>query len=73
MQSASVPSAAPSSSRLGVWAVGKEMRFFVNDQHQFTITDKTLPSGAMGVFIRSRGENAVTVSFSDLIVYKIEE
>ncbi|MBC8496073.1 MAG: hypothetical protein H8D37_00290, partial [Chloroflexi bacterium] len=50
MGTTSVPSAAPSSSRLGVWAVGKEMRFFVNDQHQFTITDTALPSGAMGDF-----------------------
>jgi len=73
MGTTSVPSAAPSSSRLGVWAVGKEMRFFVNDQHQFTITDGSLPSGAFGVFIRSVGENAVTVNFSDLVVYRIEQ
>jgi len=73
METTSVPSAAPSSSRLGVWAVGKEMRFFVNDQHQFTISDSTLPSGAMGVFIRSGGDNAVTVNFSDLVVLKIEQ
>jgi len=73
MVTTSVPSAAPSTSRLGVWAVGKEMRFFVNDQHQFTITDKALPSGAMGVFVRSGGENAVTVNFSELVVYSIEQ
>ncbi len=73
MVTTSVPSAAPSTSRLGVWAVGREMRFFVNDQHQFTITDRALPSGAMGVFVRSGGENAVTISFSDLIVYRIEQ
>ncbi len=73
MVTTSVPSAAPSTSRLGVWVVGKEMRFFVNDQHQFTITDRALPSGAMGVFVRSGGENAVTVNFSDLVVYNIEQ
>ncbi|MBC8504205.1 MAG: hypothetical protein ISR58_08325 [Anaerolineales bacterium] len=73
MVTTSVPSAAPSTSRLGVWAVGNEMRFFVNDQHQFTITDKALPSGAMGVFVRSGGSNAVTISFSDLVVYGIEQ
>jgi len=71
MATTSVPSAAPSVSRLGVWAVGRDMRFFVNDQYQFSISDRSLPSGALGVFVRSGGANAVTVSFSDLIVYKI--
>ena len=71
MTTTSVPSAAPSTSRLGVWAVGKELRFFVNDQYQFTINDPSMPSGAMGVFVRSGGENAVTVNFSDLVVYEI--
>lgn len=73
LMSASVPSAAPSSSRLGVWAVGKELRFFINDQFQFTIRDTALPSGAIGIFVRSGGETAVTVSFSDLEVYQIEQ
>ncbi len=70
--STSVPSAAPSSSRLGVWAVGQELRFFINDQYQFSATDPLFPSGALGVFVRSAGETAVTVSFSDLDVYRIE-
>lgn len=73
MVSAMVPSAAPSTSRLGVWAVGKELRFFINDQYQFTIRDSAIPSGAMGVFVRSGGETAVTVSFSDLEVRSIEQ
>ncbi len=68
----SVPTAAPSTSRLGVWVVGKEMRFFVNDQFQFSISDPSLPSGALGVFIRAGADSAVTVNFSDLVVYRIE-
>ncbi len=73
MVSATVPSAAPSTSRLGVWAVGKELRFFINDQYQFTIRDSAIPSGAMGVFVRAGGDTAVTVSFSDLEVREIEQ
>lgn len=73
LPSASVPSAAPSSSRLGVWMQGKEMRFFINDQFQFAISDPLLTSGAIGVFVRSGGETAVTVSFSDLVVYNINQ
>ena len=73
MISASVPSAAPGTSRLGVWAYGKEMRFFINGQYQFTVRDPSFPSGALGVFVRSAGETAVTVSFSDLAVYRVEQ
>jgi hypothetical protein len=69
--SGAVPPGAPSSSRLAVWAKGKEMRFYINDQYQFTIRDGTLLRGSLGFFIRSGGENAVTVSFSELSVSKV--
>ena len=69
--SGSVPPGAPSSSRLAVWAVGREMRFFVNDLYQFTVSDPLLPGGNLGVFARSGGEMDVTVSFTDLIVRDI--
>ena len=68
--SGAVPPGAPSSSRLGIWASGKEMRFYVNGEYQFTVRDPSLPGGGLGTFIRSNGENAVTVSFSDLEVYQ---
>lgn len=68
MPSGAVPPGAPSSSRLGVWAVGDEMRFFVNDEYQFTAHDPLLISGSFGVFARSTTDQAVTVNFSDLIV-----
>jgi len=72
MLGAMVPVGAPSSSRLGIWAVGKEMRFFVNDQFQFSVTDPTVASGALGVFARSAGDTALTVSFSELVVYAVQ-
>jgi hypothetical protein len=68
--SGSVPPGAPSSSRLAVWAKGKELRFYINDEYQFEIRDPTLLQGSLGFFIRSAGDNAVTISFSDLIVRK---
>lgn len=73
LESTSVPTAAPSSSRLGVWALGSEFRFFINDEYQFSINDRMLPGGLLGIFARAGGETAVTVSFSDLIVYQIQE
>lgn len=68
MQGTKVPVGSPSSSRLAVWAVGNEMRFFINDEYQFTVHDPLLPSGTLGVFARSAGDNALTVNYSDLVV-----
>lgn len=68
-----VPPGAPIPSRLGVWALGNELRFFINDQYQFTVNDPLLPDGNLGVFARSAGENAVTVNFSKLIVRMINQ
>jgi len=69
--SGSVPPGAPSTVRLGVWAYGEEMRFFVNNEYQFTVRDPLLISGSFGVFARSAGDMAVTVNFSSLDVYEI--
>lgn len=71
MLSGAVPPGAPSSSRLGVAAVGTEMRFFVNGRYQFSINDPLLASGGVGVFARSTENKAVTVNFSDLIIYEV--
>jgi hypothetical protein len=69
--SGAVPPGAPSMSRLAVLAQGKEMRFFVNGEYQFTVQDPSLPNGSLGVFARAAGDDAVTVNFSDLSVYNL--
>lgn len=69
--SGAVPPGAPSVVRLGVWAYGREMRFFVNDEYQFTVRDPLLTNGSIGVFSRSASDMAVTVNFSSLAVYAI--
>ncbi len=71
MVSGAVPPGAPSTSRLGVWAVGSEMRFFVNDRYQFTVNDQMLTSGGVGAFARSTVDWPVTVNFSNLEVYNL--
>lgn len=63
-----IPTAVPSSVRLGVWALKEEIRFFVNDQFLFTVRDPLLYVGTVGVFVRTAGETPVTVSFSELVV-----
>lgn len=71
LPSASLPAGAPGNARLGVWVQGKEMRFFVNDEFQFGVQDAYLDRGLIGVFARSAGESALTVSFSELVVHEI--
>jgi len=73
MWSGAVPPGAPSSSRIGVYAVGEVMSFYVNGQYQFSIEDPLLNSGNIGVFARSTNNKAVTVNFSQLVVYEVVE
>jgi hypothetical protein len=61
----------PGEVRIGIWAVGDEMRLFLNDRFQFSVRDPKFPIGAFGVFVRSTGEEAVSVTFSDFEVYDV--
>jgi len=70
-RSASVPPGAPSVSKLEVLALRDEIRVFINGDPQFTIIDQGLSLGSFGVYARSAGETAVTISFSDLIVREV--
>jgi hypothetical protein len=70
MQNGAIPPGAPSISRLAVLAVGSNMSFFANGEYLFSVHDPSLSVGSLGVFARSAGDNAVTVNFSDLVVYK---
>lgn len=63
---------APGEVRMGIWAVGNEMRLFLNGRYQFTVLDPSFPAGALGVFVRSTGDTPVTVSFSDLAIYEVD-
>jgi len=69
--SGDAPLGAPGEVQIGLWAVGSEMRLFLNGRFQFSIVDKSFPSGAFGVFSRSMGDTPVTVTFSDLTVYDV--
>ena len=64
--------AAPGEVRIGVWAVGSDMRLFLNGRYQFSVTEGKFPSGGLGVFVRSAGDTLTTVTFSDLKVYDVD-
>ena len=69
--SGDAPPGAPGEVRIGVWAVGSDIRLFLNGRYQFSINDKSFPSGALGVFVRS-ADNPMSVTFSDLKVYDVD-
>jgi hypothetical protein len=71
MLSGAVPPGAPATSRLGISATGSDLSFFVNGEYQFSVHDPLLTSGSLGLFARSTNNKAVTVNFSDLIVYEV--
>lgn len=70
--SGDVPPGAPGEVRIGIWAVGPEMRFFLNGRHQFTISEPSYPSGTIGMFINAAGDTPMVVSFSDLSIQKVD-
>lgn len=70
--SGAIPSLAPSSSKLAVWAGGGQMHFFVNDFYLFSVTDSLLYQGTLGAFVHTSGERDVSVSFSGLKVWQVQ-
>jgi len=70
--SGAIPSTVPNTSRLQVWALGSEIRFFIDDFLLFSLQDTVLYTGTLGVFVRAAGDTGVTVSFSDLVIYTVE-
>jgi hypothetical protein len=71
LMSGAVPIGSPSFSRLGVWAVGPEMRFFFNEEFLFAVQDGTIPAGGIGVFARSASDEPLTVNFSELSIWEV--
>lgn len=72
ISSRTIPSIAPGASRLGVWAAGGQLHFFVNDMYLFSVTDSLLFQGAVGVYVHTSSEQDVSVSFSNLMVWQVE-
>jgi hypothetical protein len=71
LSSGDAPIAAPAEVKLGVWAAGSEMRFFLNDHLQFTFRDTALHNGTLGFYIFANGVAPITASFSGLSVYPV--
>jgi hypothetical protein len=70
--SGDVPPGAPGEVRIGIWAVNREMRLFLNGRYQFGISDPSYPIGTIGVFVNSSGDTPTIVSFSDLVIKEVD-
>ena len=72
LPSGQLPPGAMLPVRLGVWALGNELRIFANDIFQFSVRDKLYKSGRVGIFARAAGDTPLTVSFSNLQVQALD-
>ena len=65
------PLGAPGEVKISVWVAGQDLRFFLNDHFQFSVSDHILSLGGFGVSIRTSTGSPMTVSFSNLSVYAV--
>lgn len=68
---ASVPIGAPSVTKLAVVADDDEIHIYINGESLFSVEGQQRRYGSFGVYARSVGDTAMTVSFSDLIVREL--
>lgn len=70
-RNASVPAGAPSVTKLAVLVVDGEIHLFLNGESSFSITGQQSTFGSFGVYARSVGGTALTVSFTDLTIREV--
>ncbi|MDH5605645.1 MAG: hypothetical protein OEY93_02045 [Anaerolineae bacterium] len=68
-----LPAGVPSEQRLGVWASGQEVRFFINGNFIYSIKDNVFGRGTLGVFVRTAGDAGVSADFRDLSIWEIRK
>jgi hypothetical protein len=72
LPSGDAPPGAPGIVKMGVWAAGAEMRFFLNGRYQFSVLDPVFRNGTLGAFASASSPNGMNISFSDLTVNSVE-
>jgi hypothetical protein len=71
LPSGDAPPGAPGEVRMGVWAAGAEMRFFLNGRYQFSVIDPVFRNGTLGVFASASSPEGMNVNFSNLTVNSV--
>jgi hypothetical protein len=70
-RNASVPVGAPSVTRLAVLVVNETVHIYINGESLITIEGQLMTYGSFGVYARSVGDTAMTVSFSDFVIREV--
>lgn len=65
------PPSAPGTVKASIWVYNGEMRFFLNDQIQFTVTDRYFSSGGFGFFVDAKDPAGMNIKIHDLKLYSI--
>lgn len=66
------PPGAPGIVKVSVWSYNGEIRFFLNDQIQFSLTDTYYKSGGIGFFVESKDPAGMNIKIYDLKVYELQ-
>jgi hypothetical protein len=62
---------APGQVKMGIWAAGVEMRFFLNGRYQFTVIDPFFKNGSLGVYANASSPDGMNIGFSDLTINSV--
>jgi len=65
------PPGAPGLVKAAVWSYKGEMRFFLNDQIQFSVSDRYYQSGGIGFFVEAKDPAGMNIKIQDLKVYEL--
>lgn len=65
------PPGAPGVVKAAVWSYKGEMRFFLNDQIQFSVSDKYYQSGGIGFFVEAKDPAGMNIKIQDLKVFEL--
>jgi hypothetical protein len=65
---ASIPAGALSVTKIAVLVMIDEIHIYINGDLLFSLEGQQNSKGSFGIFARSIGETAMTVSFSDLVI-----
>lgn len=68
-----IPGAVPANVKLGVLAIGSNLRFYANGYELLQVDDTALENGQIGFYVKAQGESGMTVNFYNLKVYSLKE
>ncbi len=63
---------APASNRVGLWVYNGQLQLYINDVLQFSRTIASHRSGGLGVSAKTITDGPLTIKFSDLQIYRVE-